>query len=321
MISCTIFDRYEGRDAHLYTLENEFVKVGVLDFGGIINFIKLKTPKGEKNIILGYNSISGYLKSKAYCGATVGRVANRIEKGRFALSGKTYNLSRNDGENCLHGGDIGFDRKFYTVNIEGDSLILSLESPSGDMGFPANLKFEVKFTLEGRKLSVKYCGESDEDTLFSPTCHIYFSLDKEVNDTLLKLNADGFTPADGRLIPTGEVRAVKGTGYDFTEFKSIGEGLSQLNGGIFDTNFVLNGNFVGEAKSADGGISVKVNADMPGVQFYVGDCKSDNENEGGRGFCLEPQYFPNAVNIAGFKTPLLPARKKTTYSITYEFDF
>ena len=321
MITCSLFDNCNGKDIHIYTLENNYLKVGILDFGGILNFIKLKTAEGEKNVIVSYKSISGYLQNDNYCGASVGRVTNRIANGEFSLNGKTYKVSRNDGEHCNHGGKAGFNKRFFTSRTEGESLILSLVSENGDMGFPGELNFEAKFYLEDNCLHVSYSGESDKDTLFSPTCHPYFSLDKDVSDTLLHINAEKFTPVNSQLIPTGIKQEVKGTPYDFTSFKRIGEDINALGGGTYDINYVLNDKFVGEAKSSNSKIALKVYADMPGAQLYVSECKSESEGEGGAGFCLEPQYFPNAINIAEFEAPILQAFSKKCLNIKYVFDF
>lgn len=309
MITKTLFDNHNGKDVYLYTLSNGILAVGVLDFGATLNFIKKQTEAGEINILIGYDSVRGYLNSSSYCGTTVGRVANRISRAGFVLDGKKYNLSANEGETCLHGGVEGFDKRFYEVKTDGDTLIMSLVSPDGDMGFPAELNFTVEFKLSGNELFIGYTGVSDGKTLFSPTCHAYYNMNGSggVMDNLLKINADGYTPVDEKLIPLGTVNQVKGTPLDFTAFKRIGEDYEKLNGKTYDHNFCLNGNHVATAKGTDSGITMDVYSDMPGVQFYVGRPSEYNGKGGGCGFCLEPQYYPDAANVTAFETPVLNA--------------
>lgn len=323
MITKTLFDKYNGRDVYLYTIENDDIKVGVLDFGGILNFIKLNTFKGEKNILIGYDSIQGYLNSKAYVGATVGRVANRIAGSKFTLDGIEWHISPNEGQNCLHGGVEGFDKRFYDVEVNGDTLTLSLTSPDGDMGFPGELKFKVEFALNGRELTIKYSGISDKDTLFSPTCHAYFNMngEGEVMGNLLKINAQSYTPVDEALIPLGTKESVKGTPLDFTSLKPIGVDYAQLGGKTYDHNFCLSGIPAAVAHGEISGITMELNTDLPGLQFYVGKPISYNGKGGGYGFCLEPQFFPNAVNVESFETPILKANTEKVYTVRYAFGF
>lgn len=323
MITKTLFDNYKGREVYLYTIENGDVKVGVLDFGGILNFIKLNTPKGEKNILVGYDCVQGYLGSHAYVSATVGRVANRIAGSKFMLDGKEWHITPNEGKNCLHGGVEGFDKRFYEVDVNGDTLTLSLISPDGDMGFPGELNFKVKFALNGRELTVKYSAVSDKATLFSPTCHAYFNMngEGEVMGNLLKINADKYTPVDEALIPLGTVESVKGTPLDFTSLKTIGEDYAELGGKTYDHNFCLCGTPAATAHGEKSGITMEMITDLPGVQFYVGKPAAYKGKGGGCGFCLEPQYFPNAVNVPNFETPYLPANTEKVYTIRYLFGF
>lgn len=323
MITKSLFDNYNGREVYLYTIENADVKVGVLDFGGILNFIKLNAPNGEKNILVGYDCVEGYLNSKAYVGATVGRVANRIVGSKFTLDNKEWHISANEGVNCLHGGAVGFDKRFYDVEINGDALTLSLTSPDNDMGFPGELKFKVEFALNGRELTVKYSAISDKDTLFSPTCHAYFNMNGggEVMGNLLKINAENYTPTDEALIPIGRVESVKGTPLDFTAIKPIGADYAKLGGKTYDHNFCLSGSPAAVAHGEISGITMEMYTDLPGLQLYVGKPVAYNGRGGGYGFCLEPQFFPNAVNVVGFETPLLKANTEKTYTVRYLFGY
>lgn len=322
MIIKRLFDNYKGKNVYLYTLRSKEMQVGVLDFGGILNSIKLKTDKGEKNILVGYDNVQSYIDSHSYCGTTVGRVANRIAGAKFTLDGKEYRVSANENGNCLHGGAEGFDKRFYETEINGDTLVLSLTSVDGDMGFPAELKFKVAFTLSGRELFIKYTGASDGTTLFAPTCHAYFNLNGggEVMDTLLQIHADRYTPVDGQLIPFGTVESVKSTPLDFTQSKRIGEDYARLGGKTYDHNFCLNGSHAANVHSLASDITMNVYTDMPGLQLYVG-CPAMDGHGGGYGFCLEPQYFPNAVNVQDFETPILRANTPTEHYVKYCFDF
>lgn len=321
MITKTLFDNFNGRDVHLYTISNGDIKVGVLDFGGILNFIKLNTPKGEKNILVGYDSVSGYINSRAYVSATVGRVANRIAGSKFFLNGKEWRISPNEGENCLHGGTEGFDKRFFGAEVNGDTLTLSLTSPDGDMGFPGKLDFKVSFSLCGNQLTVKYRAVSDKDTLFSPTCHAYFNMngEGEVMGNELMINADKYTPVDDALIPLGTIESVENTPLDFTSAKPIGRDYAELGGKTYDHNFCLSGSPAAVARGEKSGITMEMKTDLPGVQLYVGKPAAYNGNGGGCGFCLEPQYFPNAVNVDLFETPLLAAGEEREYFINYSF--
>ncbi|MCD8307120.1 MAG: galactose mutarotase [Clostridia bacterium] len=330
-IQKTLYDTYKGREVHLYTLSNDFLSVGIMDFGAAVQYLKVKTPEGEKDICLGFKSAEHYVTSCQFCGSTVGRVANRIRGAQFTLNGTTYHLSKNQGENHHHGGFDGFDRKFYSVfETDDGTLTMSLVSPDGDEGYPGELHMSVQFSLEENRFNILYTGISTKDTLWAPTSHIYFCLDGEkggVLDTTLTMYADRFTPCDGESIPTGEIRAVSGTPFDFTSPKLIGldidapcRQLEYCKG--YDHNYVLNGSHVCTAKGREG-VCVDIYTDMPGAQFYTGNYVNSEGKYGymgfRAGFAMEPQFFPNAVNEPSFMTPLLPADTPVAHYITYEF--
>lgn len=318
MITKTLFDNYGGRDVYLYILDNGKIKVGVTDFGGILNFIEVDGV----NVLVGFDKIESYINSHSYCGVTVGRVANRISNSRFTLGGKEYSVTPNEGTTCLHGGVKGFDKRFFDVKVDGEKLVLSLVSEDGDMGFPGKLCFTAVFCLEGKGIKITYTGVSDKDTLFSPTCHAYFNLNGggSVMDTVLKINADGYTPIDDILIPLGNVESVEGTPLDFRAGKRIGEDYAGLGGKTYDHNFCLNGGDAVEAKGDRSGITLKAVTDLPGIQLYVGAPAAQNGQGGGPGFCLEPQFYPDAVNCGKFETPLLKANTPATHFVIYKFD-
>jgi aldose 1-epimerase len=336
MIKKELFDNYNGRQVNIYELSNDKIKVGIIDFGAAIQYIKLNLPTGERDVCLGFDNVAEYIKSGMYCGATIGRVANRIEGATFKLNGKTYNIPKNDGNNCNHGGTVGFDKKFYDVkedvNEEGDKLIFSLLSPDGDMGFAGNLNLDVQFSLTDTSLQILYAAKSDKETLFAPTCHIYFNLSGSgmIYDDLLKINADSFTPITPSLIPTGKIKSVKGTPFDFTKMKAIGCDINKQDeqlkyGNGYDHNFVLSGEDAATAKSADGLVELDLKTDLLGLQLYSGNFINGVGKNGvlvaRQGFCLEPQFFPNAVNTPSFAKPILPANKVQKHYITYKFKF
>lgn len=330
MIKKCLFDNYCGRDVWLYELSGEGIKVGITDFGAAVNYIKIAADGAERDVCIGFDDIESRLESATYCGATIGRVANRIGGGRFALNGREYDLPKNDNGNTLHGGTCGFDRKFFDAKVDGERLTLSLVSADGDMGFPGSLSLSVRFTLCGRALNIEYEATSDEDTVWAPTCHAYFDLDggRNIADTLLKINADCFMPVNAQLIPQGGLKSVVGTPFDFTSYKRIGESIDaddeQLRrGGGYDHNFVLNGGHAASARCESSGIGLDVYTDMPGVQFYSGNMMKGKargwELLPRQAFCLEPQFFPDAVNNAQYASPILKAGETKRHFIKYEF--
>lgn len=326
-----LFGKCGGKDVYAYMLENEKLKVTLLNYGATIQSIKVKTQKGLRDVALGYDDLQSYIDKSNYFGATVGRVANRVSDCKFALNGKYYTLEKNDGNNCLHGGFHGFDSRIFDAEEKKDGVVFKMTSADGDGGFPAELKLKVEYSLKGGALSINYTAVSDGDTVWNPTNHTFFNLGgkpEKVYKTRLKINADKFTPVNGDLIPTGELKLVQGTPFDFTEFKEIGkdvdcgDGQLKLVGGGYDHNFVLNGNHAATAEYD--GVRLDVFTDMPGVQLYSANfldgAKCFNGVYGKHcAFCLEPQFFPDAVNIAAFEKPYLKADKPQSHSIRYEF--
>lgn len=329
MITKALFDKYHGRNVYLYELANDEIRVGITDFGAAIQYIKLHTPKGWLDVCLGFDNVRDYIESGTYCGATIGRVANRIKGGVFTLDGKEYRLPLNDGNNHLHGGTVGFDKKFYTVQKFDDSLVFMCNSANNDQGYAGNLSFQVEMSISGSGLDIVYVAKSDKDTVWNPTCHTYFNLGEEgIGDILLKIYGDKYALIDKELIPTGEIAPVKGTPFDFTELKPIGREMGaddaqlKLAGG-YDHNYVLHGAHAATAVSKKNGITLDVYTDMPGLQFYSGNTMKGNAKTGKLSphddFCLEPQFFPNAVNIPAFETPYLYAEEEKIHSIWYRF--
>jgi len=337
----------DGTPVDLYTLTNaNGVEMKVMTYGGIV--ISLKTPDRNgklEDIVLGYDNLQGYLDKTPFFGALIGRYGNRIGKGQFTLNGKTYQLPKNDGENTLHGGNKGFDKVVWTakpLNIkDGAALELTYLSKDGEEGFPGNLSVRVVYTLNNKnEWRIDYSATTDKDTVVNLTQHSYFNLAAggAANNLghEISLNADRFTPGDKALIPTGELRAVKGTPMDFTKPMTIGAHIDdnydqlQLAGG-YDHNWVLNkaGNSLSLAARVyepTTGRVMEVSTTEPGVQFYAGNFLDGTiTGKGGKvyvkryGFCLETQHYPDSPNKPSFPSTLLKPGQKYTTTTVYKF--
>lgn len=326
------FCMYKNRKVFLYVIENDYLEVAISDFGAIVYSFKVKLPEKAIDIALSAKTVDDYIACGAHTGGTIGRVANRIENAKFRLNGTTYFLDKNDGSSCLHGGFNPYDYRFFDVEILDDyTLKLSLLSPDGDQGFPGELDFNVIFRLDKNSFIIEFFGRSKTDTIFSPTNHLYFNLNGEesrgITDTLLKINADEVTLTDKNLVANGKILKVENTVFDFRSLKTIGRVLDyadynlKICGG-FDHNFILNSDHAAAAIGDKSGIRLDLFTDYPGLQFYSG-----NKMNGIVGktrvyhdfdaFCLEPQYFPNAINIANFTKPILKAGEKSFHYIKY----
>lgn len=336
MIKKSRFDVYDNQPVYLYELFGDGITVGITDFGARIQYIKLNTSNGVRDVCLGNATTEDYVKYNTYFGATVGRCANRIANGEFELNGKRYKLNCNDGSNHLHGGFVGFDKRFFTAEVQGERLSLFLFSKDGDEGYPGNLQLKVVYSLQGRELLVEYFATSDEDTLWNPTNHTFFNLDGEnsgvVYGNMLTLNADYFTPCDEKLIPTGEILPVIGTPFDFTSAKRFGDGIlsnderiTQLGG--IDHNFILRSEHAATVQSSSRDISMDIYTDLPALQLYTTNSLANFVGKSGatygkhHAFCLEPQYCPNAINIPAFSAPILKRNTHTSHYIRYVFTF
>lgn len=318
-----------------YYIGNDKLNVALSNYGASIVSIRFY----ERELCLGFILKDERIKSGTYSGAVIGRVANRIANGEFTLNGTTYHLSQNDGNNTLHGGENGFDRMCYVAemddNLPGNKSITMIGvSADGDQGFPGTLTTRVKFSVEDAELRIDFSAVSDKDTVWSPTIHPYFCLgdDKTVDKTYLTINADYYTPIDANLIPTGEIRSVAGTPFDFRNPKEIGADigsneLKRTKG--YDHNFVLNNerkvekDYVAKAFDKSSGIEMEIYTDLPGLQFYSGNYLKGFSNshyiQPHEGFAIEPQFFPNAVNTPIFKQPLLKKAEFKSYFIKYRF--
>lgn len=321
----------------LYGKENAYVEF--LDYGARIHSICVPDKNGVlRDVSLGYDTIEDYETKTAYIGATVGRVCNRIGNSAFTLNGKTYNLYANDGKNHLHGGKIGFDKKVWQSKEENDSIIFTYVSPDGEEGYPGTLTVTVTYTFDqNNKLTILHKATTDKDTLCALTNHCYFNLggydSGDVLSHILTLNADSFTKADAESIPHGEIASVKGTPMDFTTPTPIGKNINNTSceqirfGKGYDHNWVLNKSPIAASVYVETtGIQMDMTTTLPGVQFYTANFL-DGSNVGKNnvtlshrcGFCLETQYFPNAINVDNFEKPILKAGDVYEHKTTYQF--
>lgn len=327
------FDKYDGQDCYLYVLHGGGIEVGITDFGAAIQYLRVNTKNGVKDICLNYPTIEERVKSGTYCGATIGRVANRIKNSRFTLGGNEYKLSANDGNNCNHGGRNGFDKRIFEAETKDDILVLKLLSRDGDQGFPGNLNLTVEYKLSGKNLEIRYSAVCDTDTLWAPTSHLCFNLNGEGSgsalDTVLKINADEITPLDSNHIPVGNKKFVAGTPFDFTKPRPVGPCINQSDEQLimsegYDHNYILKGKYAATAFGTASGIRLDLYTDLPGLQLYSGNYLKGKGKSGEYrprdGICLEPQYFPDAVNIESFISPVLKANCTRTHYIRYEFN-
>ena len=284
---------------------------------------------------MGFDSLSGYLAKPPYFGALVGRYGNRIAKGKFKIDTTTYTLATNNETNHLHGGNKGFDKVVWTAATDNDSipaLQLTYLSKDGEEGYPGNLTVAVKYTLtDDNELKIEYNATTDKATVINLTNHSYFNLTGDVSNTILdhmlQVDADNYTPVDNTLIPTGEIKSVKGGPFDFTTATKIGLRIDSVKGG-YDHNFVLNKKDTSLQKvvtltEATSGRKLEVFTMEPGVQFYTGNFLDGTiKTSDGKaiklhtGLCLETQHFPDSPNQPKFPTTsLLPGQKYHTVTV------
>ncbi len=331
-----LFGNYRGEDIYQFTLLNaKGNSVSIINYGGIITSWLVK----GKNIVAGFDNLNDYTGNDAYFGCITGRYANRIANGQFRINGTLFTLSRNDGKNHLHGGDKGFDKVIWDVKLNGMAEpVLSLHylSKDGEEGYPGNLDVKVDYSYtDDDELIIGYFAETDKATPINLTNHCYFNLtgdmSKNILDHSLLINADHYTPVNLNQIPTGEVKMVDETAFDFKEQIEIACNNSKLEGG-YDHNFVLNKeddnfSFAASLIAPGNELQLSVFTTEPGLQLYTGnlldgtintrDGKPINKQSA---VCLETQHFPDSPNQPNFPSSiLLPGKKyfsKTVYKIT-----
>jgi aldose 1-epimerase len=331
----------DGKKVVLFTLANKNgVEVKITNYGATVaSWITPDKSGNKSNVVLGFDSLSGYLAKPPYFGAIVGRYGNRIGKAQFTIDGNTYKLAANNGANNLHGGNKGFDKVVWDATPSSDStssLTLTYLSKDGEEGFPGSLKTTVKYTLtDDDELLIQYDAETDKATPVNLTNHSYFNLSGDVSNNILNhtvwIDADRFTPVDNGLIPTGELKSVKGTPFDFTSPHKIGERIGSVPGG-YDHNWVLNNQanslkLVAWVTDSASGRKLEVFTTEPGLQFYTGNFLDGSiKNRDGKsipkhgGFCMETQHYPDSPNKPEFPSTILKPGDKyhteTKYKIS-----
>jgi aldose 1-epimerase len=329
----------EGLAVYRYVLSNrKGIEAVVISYGATLVSLRVPDRNGKAaDIVLGYDDLAGYEQGKSFLGATIGRYGNRIAGGEFTLDGKVFHLPKNDGPNSLHGGTRGFNQRVWTgvdrSRADTQVLELSYTSPDGEEGYPGTLKAKVTYTLpaEASELRIDYSATTDKNTIVNLTNHSYFNLSgdasKEIVDHQLLLRAPQFTPVDATLIPNGELRAVRGTPFDFTVATAIGARISQDDqqlkfGKGYDHNWVLERTEKGglqlaaEVFEPTSGRVLQVLTTEPGIQFYSGNFLDGTaKGKGGQlyshrtGLCLETQHFPDSPNHPKFPSTVLKPRE------------
>jgi aldose 1-epimerase len=332
--------KVDNKDVFLYTLKNKNgIVVKITNYGGIITSVLTPDNKGKSgDIVLGYDSLKGYLTATPYFGSIVGRYGNRIAKGTFKLDGKTYKLAINNGNNSLHGGLKGFDKVVWDAqeitDSTGTGLVLTYKSKDGEEGYPGNLDVKVTYLLDdANELKLTIEAQTDKATPVNLCNHTYFNLNEARTDVLgfrLKINADHYTIVNDELIPTGKLPEVKGTPMDFTEFHTVGERIVQVSGG-YDHNYVLNKKdseltLAAVIQDPVSGREVSVLTTQPGVQFYTGNFLDGSiKGKEGKiykqhyGMCLETQHFPDSPNQPSFPNSILRPREKYHEVTVFKF--
>jgi aldose 1-epimerase len=335
----------DGTEVQLFTLTNAHgLKVSISNYGGTITSLMVPDKDGMLgDVVLGFDNVSGYqspefVKSGPYFGALIGRYGNRIKGGKFTLEGKQYTLAKNNGENTLHGGKKGFDKVVWQAepgtSADGQTLKLTYLSKDGEEGYPGNLNVTVTYTLTNDDaLKIDYSATTDKATPVNLTNHAYFNLALSQKPDILghevTIAADRYNVVDAGLIPTGELKPVKGTPFDFTTPHTIGERIAQVPGG-YDHNWILNQasgmHTAATVYEPTTGRTMEVRTTEPGLQFYTGNfldgtLKGKNGLTYGKhaAFCMETQHFPDSPNQPSFPTTILKPGQTLQSSTIYQF--
>ncbi len=332
----------DGAKVQLFTMSNDQgMTVRIISYGGIITQLHVPDRNGEMaDVVLGHETLEGYLNRSRYFGALIGRYANRIARGRFDLDGVEYQLAINNGHNHLHGGFRGFDKVVWQASEVADGLQLTYYSEDGEENYPGKLEAKVTYSLaETNELRIEYRAHTDRETIVNLTNHSYFNLagSGTILGHELTIEADAFTPVDETLIPTGEIRAVAGTPMDFTSARPIGSRINdcfdqlQMAGGGYDHNFVLRTasgtlRHIATVREPVSGRVLQIATTEPGLQFYSGNFldgsivgKSGIAYRKHSGFCLETQHFPDSPNHPNFPSTTLKAGEEYRHTTIFKF--
>ena len=344
MIEKRYFGKYDTTKIYQYIVTVDDFKVKFCEMGAAILSVVLKDSGGiERDVVLGFSKTENYMDNWPALGAVVGRYANRISQAKFSISGETFHLAENIPGGCLHSGDSYQFRPWQSETFEdedGAHIVFYLESPHMDQGFPGNLKVKTEYVVgNDYSITINYEYESDKDTPVNLTNHTYFNLgghdSGSVEGHKLMILADKVTQIDERQMPTGNLLDITGSAFDFRMPTVIKENASKsfesyCVGQGYDINYVLLGEEgeyrqVAAVENEWTGISMKVFTDMPGLQFYVADCIADIQGKEGvcyekkSGFCLETQFFPDAINIENFPSPVIKAGELKKTTTKYKF--
>lgn len=330
-----------GERVEALTLKKGLLSCTILTLGAAVQSLMVPGRDGRPvDVALGYDTLKEYLTQDGYLGAVVGRCANRIAQGRFSLEGKEYALAVNNGPNHLHGGRVGFSHRVWTVEeAAADRVVLTLDSPDGEEGYPGHLWVRVTYTLTEEALELRYEAAAGAPTLCALTNHTYFNLSGQGSgsamDQELRLFAGRYTPADSVSIPTGAVDPVEGTPMDFRRPTPLGQRvddpfpqLVQAKG--YDHNYVIDGEMgrlrpAAAAFSPRTGIVLEVDTTLPGVQLYTANYLTERGGKGGaryaprHAFCLETQFFPDSPNHPGFPSVVLRPGERYDHRTVFRF--
>lgn len=331
----------DGGEVRIFSLANDQgMEIRIINYGGIISSIKVPDRDGKlDDVVLGHDSLEGYLHRSRYFGALIGRFANRIARGRFTLNGVEHQLAINNGQNHLHGGVRGFDKVLWSAHEFDDGVQLTYLSKDGEEDYPGSVNATVTYRVnDANELRIDYYATTDRDTIINLTNHSYFNLAGRgtILNHELQIEADAFTPIDETLIPTGEIRNVKETPMDFTSPTAIGARICTIDdqlrfAGGYDHNFVLRGD-EGAMRTAarvyepQTGRVMEVFTTQPGLQFYSGNFldgtlvgKSGRAYTKNSGCCFEPQHFPDSPNQPNFPSTVLRPGEKYHHTTIYRF--
>ena len=341
MIQTRVFGKTsDGRDVLAFTIKDGQNEATILNLGGIILSLRIADASGNPvDVVLGYDDVEGYEKNEGYLGALIGRVGNRIEKGRLVIDGETYNLYCNDRGNHLHGGKVGFDKKIWAHVFEGPKgNILSLSSTSADMeeNYPGNMRMQVTYTFENGELKIDYAAMADKKTAVNMTNHAYFNIgnDDTVLDQELMINASRITPVDDELIPHNDFMDIVGTPFSFkngellkTNMFSSEHMIAAFKG--FDLNYCLDRKTAKDIEhfayvyDKASGRRMDCYTDLPGVQLYTSNTMKGTQGkktyEDYCALCLETQCFPNSPNCPDYPSAVLKAGEPYRTTTIYKF--
>lgn len=331
---------YGGRSIELFTMElGRGCRAEITNFGGALVGLYVPDKDGVlRDVVLGYDSLQGYVDCTSSLGVLVGRHANRIEGAQFKLNGIRYDLAANDGRNHLHGGPGGFGKVVWEPRVvqgeHGEALQLRYFSPDGEEGYPGNLEVEVTYSPSSAgALRIDYMATSDRDTVVNLTNHAYFNLAGQGEGLILQhelqLYSDFFTPINAECLPTGEIYKVEGTPLDFRTLTPIGARIDNEHDQVrfgqgYDHNWIIRRSGKGLEKAArvehgPSGRALEVWTTKPGIQFYSGNFLKTALHPRRSGLCLETQYYPNSMRFSHFPSPILRAGERYEHSTIYDF--